>query len=62
MSVLDPKQLQESLVWRYATKKFDSSKRIPSDVWKALEASLVQSPPATGCSRTSSSSSPTQNP
>jgi nitroreductase len=48
MSVLDPKQLQESLAWRYATKKFDSSKRIPSDVWKALEASLVQSPSSYG--------------
>jgi len=48
MSVLDPKQLQDALAWRYATKKFDSSKRIPSDVWKALEASLVQSPSSYG--------------
>ena len=48
MPGLDPKQLQETLAWRYATKKFDSTKRIPSDVWKALEASLVQSPSSYG--------------
>lgn len=48
MSMSDPKTLIETLSWRYATKKFDSSKRIPSDVWKALEASLVQSPSSYG--------------
>lgn len=48
MSMLDPDQLQEALGWRYATKKFDPAKRIPSDVWKALEASLVQSPSSYG--------------
>jgi nitroreductase len=48
MSTIDPKSLQETLSWRYATKKFDPSKRIPSDVWKALEASLVQAPSSFG--------------
>lgn len=48
MRTLDPNQLQETLGWRYATKKFDPAKRIPSDVWKALEASLVQSPSSYG--------------
>ena len=48
MSVLEPRQLQDVLSWRYATKKFDPSKRIPSDVWKALEASLVQAPSSYG--------------
>jgi len=48
MSMTDPKTLIETLAWRYATKKFDSSKHIPSDVWKALEASLVQSPSSYG--------------
>ncbi len=48
MSITDPKNLQSALDWRYATKKFDPSRRIPSDVWKALEASLVMAPSSYG--------------
>lgn len=48
MSAVNPQQIQDILAWRYATKKFDPSKRIPSEVWKALEASLVQAPSSYG--------------
>lgn len=45
---LDPKQVLEQLHWRYATKKFDSSKKIPEASWKTLEQSLVLSPSSFG--------------
>lgn len=34
--------------WRYATKQFDASKKIPADLWSALEQSLVLSPSSFG--------------
>ena len=40
--------LREALAWRYATKKFDPSKRIPADVWSALEDTLHQAPSSFG--------------
>ncbi len=45
---IPPQQLIDALNWRYATKKFDSSKRIPDDIWHALEQSLVLSPSSIG--------------
>jgi nitroreductase len=45
---ISPLQLLEALNWRYATKKFDPAKRIPDDVWQALEQSLVLSPSSIG--------------
>lgn len=45
---IDPESLLEHLGWRYAAKHFDSSRRIPSDLWKALEASLVLTPSSYG--------------
>lgn len=41
-------QLLTALQWRYATKVFDSSKRIPPEVWRALEESLVLTPTSYG--------------
>jgi nitroreductase len=38
-----PSQLLQSLQWRYATKAFDTSRKIPSQTWAALEQSLVLS-------------------
>jgi nitroreductase len=35
--------LLEALRWRYATKVFDSTKRIPADTWATIEESLVLS-------------------
>lgn len=43
-----PKQLLDALQWRYATKVFDATKKIPADVWGALEKSLVLTPTSFG--------------
>mgnify|MGYP006267861141 CR=1 FL=1 len=40
--------LSEALNWRYATKAFDPSRRIPAETWQALEQSLVLSPSSYG--------------
>jgi len=48
MPTLSPRDLVERLSWRYATKKFDPAKKIPSDVWAALEQSLLLSPSSFG--------------
>lgn len=36
-------ELLEALHWRYATKVFDPNRKIPADLWQALEESLVLS-------------------
>lgn len=41
-------QLLGALNWRYATKKFDASKKIPAETWAALEKALVLSPSSFG--------------
>jgi nitroreductase len=41
-------QLLSALEWRYATKVFDVSKKIPADVWSALEKVLVLTPTSYG--------------
>ncbi len=38
----------EALRWRYATKKFDPSRKIPESTWHALEQALVLSPSSMG--------------
>jgi nitroreductase len=45
---IPPSQLVEALNWRYATKKFDPTKKIPDETWAALEQSLVLSPSSIG--------------
>lgn len=45
---LAPDQLIASLSWRYATKKFDPTRKIPAETWDALEASLVLTPSSFG--------------
>jgi nitroreductase len=45
---IPPQQLVAALNWRYATKKFDPSKKIAPDVWSALEQSLVLAPSSIG--------------
>jgi Nitroreductase len=47
-STLEPAQLLHQLQWRYAVKKFDPNKKIPDDVWHALEQSLVLAPSSFG--------------
>jgi len=43
-----PKQLLDALQWRYATKVFDATKKIPADLWSALEKTLVLTPTSYG--------------
>ncbi|MFN7874656.1 MAG: NAD(P)H-dependent oxidoreductase [Pirellula sp.] len=38
----------EYLKWRYAVKRFDSSRKIPDDVWEQIEESLVLTPSSFG--------------
>lgn len=45
---VSPQQLIDALNWRYATKKFDPARKIPADVWQALEQSLVLAPSSIG--------------
>lgn len=42
-TTLSPDQIVQALQWRYATKTFDPTKRIPDDVWAAIEQSLILS-------------------
>jgi len=45
---MQPTDLLTALHWRYATKVFDSAKKIPADTWSALEESLVLTPSSYG--------------
>jgi nitroreductase len=45
---LSPDDLLAGLRWRYATKKFDSTRKIPAATWDALEESLVLTPSSFG--------------
>jgi nitroreductase len=47
-AAISPQQLVEALNWRYATKKFDPTRKIPDQTWSALEQSLVLSPSSIG--------------
>jgi nitroreductase len=40
--------LLAALRWRYATKRFDSAKKIATDTWDAIEKSLVLTPSSFG--------------
>jgi nitroreductase len=48
MQPISPDHLLDAQRWRYATKQFDPSKKIPAPVWDALEESLVLSPSSYG--------------
>ena len=41
-------QLLAALRWRYATKQFDATRKIPAETWDALEQSLVLTPSSFG--------------
>ncbi len=45
---MTPAELLAALNWRYATKLFDATKKIPADTWAALEESLVLTPSSYG--------------
>lgn len=47
-AVLSADQLLQQLHWRYATKQFDPTKKIPADLWHALEQALILTPSSFG--------------
>ena len=47
-SAIPTSTLIGNLNWRYATKVFDATKKIPADLWSALEQSLVLTPTSYG--------------
>lgn len=47
-AALSHETLIETLSWRYATKKFNASKKIDAATWKALEESLALTPSSYG--------------
>ena len=48
MNTLTPAAFLAQLQWRYATKQFDAQKKIPADLWSALEDALVLTPSSFG--------------
>ncbi len=48
MTTQNASDLIDQLKWRYATKKFDPSKKIPAETWALLEQALVLSPSSYG--------------
>ncbi len=48
MTPVPPAQLLDALRWRYATKMFDPTRRIPEAIWQTLEETLVLSPSSFG--------------
>lgn len=48
MTPISTDQLLGQMEWRYATKGFDSEKKIPADTWDALESSLRLTPSSYG--------------
>jgi nitroreductase len=48
MNTINTQQLLEALHWRYATKVFDATRKIPAATWQALEQSLVLTPSSYG--------------
>ena len=47
-TTLAPDALLHQLRWRYATKRFDPTKKIDPDTWRALEEALILSPSSFG--------------
>ena len=45
---MSPQELVTAMEWRYATKRFDTDKKIPADAWNALERALVLTPTSFG--------------
>jgi nitroreductase len=48
MTPISTTTITEALHWRYATKKFDASRKIPASLWAALEESLILAPSSYG--------------
>lgn len=48
MNSISTDTLLQALQWRYATKQFDPSRKIPASTWTALEDALVLTPSSFG--------------
>jgi len=48
MNFINETTLTQIQHYRYATKLFDSSKKIPAQTWAAIEQSLIDSPSSYG--------------
>ena len=48
MQPISKNTLSEALHWRYATKKFDATRKIPAEQWAALEESMLLAPSSFG--------------
>lgn len=48
MSPVSPDAILDQLRWRYATKKFDPTRKIPADMWANLEQAAVLAPSSYG--------------
>lgn len=48
MNSISTDTLLQALHWRYATKQFDPSRKIPASTWSALEDTLVLTPSSFG--------------
>ncbi len=48
MTPINPAAVLSALNWRYATKKFDPSRKIPAETWTALEQAAVLAPSSYG--------------
>jgi nitroreductase len=48
MKIIDRHQLIDRLNWRYATKQYDTTRKIPAQDWAALEEALVLTPSSMG--------------
>lgn len=46
--LLSPERIVERLSWRYSVRSFDPTRRVPDDVWHALEQSLLLAPSSFG--------------
>src|SRR5690349_3020837 len=44
----NPVDLVKALEWRYSVKKFDNTRQIPPETWRALEQALVLTPSSFG--------------
>ena len=45
---MDTKELLDALNWRYATKQFDPTRKIPDETWDALVQTMVLAPSSFG--------------
>ena len=48
MKPISNETIEKQLNWRYATKKFDPTRKISNEDWKTLEQALVLSPSSFG--------------